>query len=421
MTPDSGRQVAKTIIFIVVLALGISENLARKANVISIERDWVPALALETGPIRFTLTQVNATMAMIDMISKLIAPIAISGLISVVPSVRFGVAAIAATNMISLGPEIWSARSLWDQCDALRQPKLPSLVEFDSERELYISNWWNNYIPSLKLFFSTEVWVPSMTMSMLHSSMLSVTGIVIVFLLNSGYSLKVVTIAEAASSAFEIGSTFLAPVAVRRLCPTTSAGSHRLMNVPQQGEEEVLSDTDSDIDADDLIRKDDTRLDVNAGVIRLGLWGVFEMFLTLAPTLPLLYYLTHTLAYPIPPSSSSPTLTSHPFLTLSLLFLLSASRLGRGLFSLSTQQLAQARVPAHHRSSYAGTEIAFVSLFGLSHHVGAAIWSHPEQFSWLALGSVGAVGVSSLMFGWWARRERGHLVHWNWLATWRGK
>ncbi|XTI89170.1 hypothetical protein V2W45_1458060 [Cenococcum geophilum] len=385
MTPDSGRQVAKTIIFIVVLALGISENLARKANVISIERDWVPALALETGPIRFTLTQVNATMAMIDMISKLIAPIAISGLISVVPSVRFGVAAIAATNMISLGPEIWSARSLWDQATLLQ-------AWLDS-----ISNWWNNYIPSLKLFFSTEVWVPSMTMSMLHSSMLSVTGIVIVFLLNSGYSLKVVTIAEAASSAFEIGSTFLAPVAVRRLCPTTSAGSHRLMNVPQQGEEEVLSDTDSDIDADDLIRKDDTRLDVNAGVIRLGLWGVFEMFLTLAPTLPLLYYLTHTLAYPIPPSSSSPTLTSHPFLTLSLLFLLSASRLGRGLFSLSTQQLAQARVPAHHRSSYAGTEIAFVSLFGLSHHVGAAIWSHPEQFSWLALGSVGAVGSHYLV------------------------
>jgi iron-regulated transporter 1 len=330
--------VAKTIVFIVVLALGISENLARKANMISIERDWVPALAPETGPIRFTLTQVNATMAMIDMISKLIAPIAISGLISVVSSVRFGVAAIAATNVVSLGPEIWSARSLWDQCDALRQPKLPSLVEFDSERELQrsfsrppratllqawldsISNWRNNYIPSLKLFFSTEVWIPSMAMSMLHSSMLSVTGIVIVFLLNSGYSLKVVTIAEAASSAFEIGSAFLAPVAVRRLCPTTPAGSHRLMDVPQRGEEEVLSDTDSDIDADDLIRKDDMRLDVNAGVIRLGLWGVFEMFLTLvsSPVLPLIPPLSIQLIVPEGPYPAPPLLSytyarlSHP-------------------------------------------------------------------------------------------------------------
>ena len=147
-----------------------------------------------------------------------------------------------------------------------------------------------------------------MAMSMLHSSMLSVTGIVIVFLLNSGYSLKVVTIAEAASSAFEIGSAFLAPVAVRRLCPTTPAGSHRLMNVPRRGEEEVLSDMDSDIDADDLIRKDDTRLDVNAGVIRLGLWGVFEMFLTLvsSPVLPLIPPLSIQLivpegSYPAPP------------------------------------------------------------------------------------------------------------------------
>ena len=331
--------VAKTIIFIVVLTLGISENLARKANMISIERDWVPALAPETGPIRFTLTQVNATMAMIDMICKLIAPIAISSFISVVPSVRFGVAAIAATNVISLGPEIWSARSLWDQCDALKQPKLPSLVGFDSERELRIqrqsfsrppratllqawldsiSNWWNGYIPSLKLFFSTEVWIPSMAMSMLHSSMLSITGIVIVFLLNSGYSLKVVTIAEAASSAFEIGSAFLAPVAVRRLCPTTSAGSHRLMNVSQQGEEEVLFDADSDIDADDPIRKDDTRLDVNAGVIRLGLWGVFEMFLTLvsSPTLPLIHPLSIQLIVPEGPYPAPP-LPSYTYARLS--------------------------------------------------------------------------------------------------------
>ena len=331
--------VAKTIIFIVVLTLGISENLARKANMISIERDWVPALAPETGPIRFTLTQVNATMAMIDMICKLIAPIAISGFISVVPSVRFGVAAIAVTNVISLGPEIWSARSLWDQCDALKQPKLPSLTEFDSERELRIqrqpfsrppratllqawldsiSNWWNGYIPSLKLFFSTEVWIPSMAMSMLHSSMLSITGIVIVFLLNSGYSLKVVTMAEAASSAFEIGSAFLAPVAVRRLCPTTFAGSHRLMDVSQQGEEEVLFDADSDIDADDPIRKDDTGLDVNAGVIRLGLWGVFEMFLTLvsSPMIPLIHPLSIQLIVPEGPYSAPP-LPSYTYARLS--------------------------------------------------------------------------------------------------------
>ncbi|OCL03391.1 hypothetical protein AOQ84DRAFT_347778 [Glonium stellatum] len=389
---------AKTITFIAVLVLGVFENLARKANMISIERDWVPVLAPETGPIRFTLTQVNSIMARIDIVCKLIAPIAVSGFISVVPSVRIGVVALAATNLISLAPEIWSAKLLWD----------------------HISAWWNGYIPSLKLFFSTEVWIPSMAMSMLHSSVLSVTGIVIVFLLNSGYSLKVVTLAEAASSAFEIGSTFLAPVAVRKLSLTTLTRSHGLMNISHQ-DEEILSDTDSDIDADDPLHKNNFTPDVNVGIIRLGLWGVFGMLLTLAPTLPLLYQLTHMLAYPIPPNSSSPTLYSHPLLTIFLLILLSASRLGRGLFSLSTQQLAQARVPAHHRSSYAGTEIAFVSLFGLSHHVGGAIWSHPEQFSWLALGSVGAVGASSLMYGWWARSERGHLIHRNRLSMWRGQ
>ncbi|OCK85430.1 hypothetical protein K432DRAFT_343183 [Lepidopterella palustris CBS 459.81] len=443
------RGAAKTIVFAVVLTLGVFENLSRRANVISMERDWVPILAPETGPECFTLTQINATMARIDMVCKLIAPIIISGFLSVAPSVRFGVVCIAAANILSTFLEIWSAKWLWDQCDILRKPKLSAILEFDSEGNFEtrhrsesqasritffqawvdsITSWWHGYIPSLKLFFATEVWIPSMSMSILHSSVLSVTGTVIVFLLNSGLSLKGVVLAEAASSAFEIGSTFLAPIAVRKLSINISSSSHQLVDVSHKEDEETLSDIDSDIsdlDPEDPLSKDDTMPDINAGVTRLGLWGVFEMFMTLAPTVPLLYHLTSILPYPLPPSSASPPLGSHPLLMFTLLALLSASRFGRGLFSLSTQQLAQARVPAHQRSSFAGTEMAFVSLFGLSHHVGAAIWSKPQQFGWLALGSAVAVGMSLVMFSWWARGERGHLVHLGWMGWWwrerRGK
>jgi hypothetical protein len=49
--------------------------------------------------------------------------------------------------------------------------------------------------------------------------------------------------------------------------------------------------------------------------------------------------------------------------------------------------------------------MSFVSLFGLGHWVITAIWSKHEQFRWLALGSVAAVGCSVGIYAWWLRAE----------------
>ncbi|KAF2489880.1 hypothetical protein BU16DRAFT_566978 [Lophium mytilinum] len=423
------RGAPKHIVFAFGLGLGVIETLSRKANVISMERDWVPVLAPETGAIHFTLTQVNATMARIDMICKVLAPIAVSGFLSIVPSIRYGVVGIASTNILSLWLEFWTARWLWSQCHTLREPKLPAILEFDSNGDLLshaypsqgrntflavwiesVQAWWHGYIPSLRLFFSTEVWIPTIAMCTTHASVLSVSGSLIVFLLNSGYSMKVVTVAETASAIFEVGSTFVGPYAVRKLSPMASPASHVLLTVSAKDDSSTSSDDEEDVesdgDPDDPLNHHNTGPDINTGITRLGLWGILSMALTLTPTVPLFAYLIHTLTYPIPPSSDSPSLTSHLPLSLFLLLLLSASRLGRGLLQLSTQQLAQARVPAHQRSSFAGTEIAFVSVFGLSHNIGTAIWSAPAQFGWLAGWSAVAVGTAAGAFGWWVRMER---------------
>ena len=98
---------------------------------------------------------------------------------------------------------------------------------------------------------------------------------------------------------------------------------------------------------------------------------------------------------------------------VSLFTFLSLSRLGLWTFDLTIQELTQTRVPPHTRSSFAGTEMSFVSVFELGNSIAAAILSRPEDFRWLALGSLGAVGLSTCMYAIWVRQQRGHLVHWE--------
>lgn len=57
--------------------------------------------------------------------------------------------------------------------------------------------------------------------------------------------------------------------------------------------------------------------------------------------------------------------------------------------------------------------MAFVSLFELGQWILGVIISKPEDFRWIALISVGAVALSAVMYAFWVRRQRGHLMHWE--------
>jgi solute carrier family 40 (iron-regulated transporter), member 1 len=124
-------------------------------------------------------------------------------------------------------------------------------------------------------------------------------------------------------------------------------------------------------------------------------------------------YLTHVLHYPLSRTPNSPAFTAYPVATLVLFFCLASSRLGRGIFSLTTQQLAQSRLPPHQRSSFAGTETAFVSIFGLAHSLGTAIWSEPAEFGWLAFASWIMVAASAVIYVWWWMKETAKVRHWE--------
>lgn len=262
----------KTVAFSLLLLLGIIESLSRKANVISIEQDWVPVLAPVATPGGYTLTHINAMMARVDMICKLIAPIAVSWFLSAV-STRVGVVVVALTNGFSFAAELWSAKKLWNQCPWLSERKTVQTPDNPhhpaSENGFSLKSSIEKastlpaaYLESLKFYFSSDVCMPSLAMCVTHASVLSITSVTVVFLLDSGYSLRLVTAGEAFSALFEISSTLFMPFAVRRMMSTMT---------PQEEE-------DDDVLAKSPILENAAQFQsVDVAISRIGLSGVVSM------------------------------------------------------------------------------------------------------------------------------------------------
>lgn len=235
----------KTVAFSILLGLGVVESLSRKANLISLERSWVPVLCPSCTE-SYTLTAVNAIMARIDMVCKMVAPISISWFLSAIPSMKLAIGILAVLNILSLGLEWLSAHSLWKMSSGLRaqhqsvqRDEIQTLDKMDgSESPIFslirqILSWEPAYIYSLKLYFASEVWAPSLSMCITHTSILSVTGVTVVFLLDSGYSLQLVNIGQTASAFCELSSTFIIPIVVRRWAKSMGNNPHRVRPILQ--------------------------------------------------------------------------------------------------------------------------------------------------------------------------------------------
>jgi solute carrier family 40 (iron-regulated transporter), member 1 len=74
------------------------------------------------------------------------------------------------------------------------------------------------------------------------------------------------------------------------------------------------------------------------------------------------------------------------------------------MIHLMVQELGQVEIPASQRSTFAGTEQSFFSLFALCHWAATVGWSRPDQFRYLALGSLLVTGVGVAIFAWWERK-----------------
>ena len=285
------------------MALGFVERLSRVANLISIERDWVPTLATaaihEKEPAKYELTQLNAVMSRIDLICKLGAPIMMSVFMSATKSTWLGAVAMIALNLLTWPLEYWTARKAWHgslQLQELKNTEASSITTAGAgdansdgpsiehgpfglrvwDRAIKIMeslvSWLRNYALSLQLYFTTDIWMPSLAMTGLHFSVLVFSGTLTVFLVNSGFSLKLITGAEVLSAVFELSSTYVFPWGVRILSAQRTT-YHALAS--------------SEIEDEDQMRDESLSQEYQRrGVSRLGIWALALMLLCLVSTDP---------------------------------------------------------------------------------------------------------------------------------------
>ena len=260
----------KEAVFALIIVMGILEGLSANGNMLSMERDWVVTAASPDGQ-PYDLTQLNSSMRRIDLICKLIAPIAISVVISTT-SIQTGVLVVGSMNTISWALEYWCARIVWLRNPRLKAPKAtndhgsPDTTS-SSGAASFLSRARHSlqrYTGDFRRYFSSPVWIPSLSLALLHISALAYNATLITYLLTIGFSLDLITIARAAGSVVEISSTVVTPVGVRYL---GNPKTHSRSNDPEDDREEA---TDTLLETPRVAEEAKTE----TGLERLGLWGI---------------------------------------------------------------------------------------------------------------------------------------------------
>lgn len=310
---SSSYPAPKHLFFAAALVLGMVEKLSRGTNILSMERDWVPTLANTSvdvnRPTPYDLTHLNTTMRRLDMLCKLIAPLAVSTFISTVGSERIAVGVLAAIGTLSLGPECWGVKQVWDQNSRLRArkggidhsgisddqdqamqlcyTKMPSarlapdalgkiVLKFEASIRAFVAD--------LIYYFCTPVWIPSLCAAVPHASVLTFSGTMLTYLLNAGYSLNTITGARASGAVFEIGSTFIFPWAVGILSAPKHAprrydrGAYHEI---EQREASSTSDTSLGGADDKDTQRSQNDLVKEHSVTRVGYWALGGLLLSL--------------------------------------------------------------------------------------------------------------------------------------------
>jgi iron-regulated transporter 1 len=388
----------RTALFVVVLLLSISERLSRIANLLSIERDWVPAMsvpvaALKEGapPPKHGLTDMNAVMSRIDLVCKLLGPIALSAFTSAVGDLRLVVVTVLFLNAAFWPVEICSARRVYRLNAGLKEPKTRVTDESTSRG---IAQWFRNYRDNILIYFAYPVWLPSIALAILNFSVLNYGPTLTVYLLNSHFKLSFITAGKALSAIAELASTFLTPWLVRFI--------GRGQRGQTRADRPATYTYDGATEEDPLLRGLTKRVlihETDTAVALLGFWSTIQMFLCLIPACLALW------APSFSPSNSLSILITSTLITSTLLAFIPLSRFGRRTNHLTTTQLTQTLVPPSHRAAFAGAEQCFVSAFALGHWLATAACSRLGDFRWLALGSVGATGVSVVVYFGWLTRQ----------------
>ncbi|KAF4975832.1 hypothetical protein FZEAL_7451 [Fusarium zealandicum] len=341
------------------------EKLAAIMNLVSVERDWVVVVAQSDTT---ALRTMNSQMRRIDLICKLLGPFFIGIMDSI--STETAIFVNLGMNCTSVIVEYFTIARVYHQVPELQQPKTtPRIAELDGENSQQTAQGpWRSLKKAVRklrqdlgLYFNHPVFVPSFAGALLYCNVLSFSGVMVTYLLSSGYTSTQIAVARTVSVAFEVLATWVGPWLMKRIGP-----------------------------------------------VRAGLWFSTWQLSCLAVGISIFW------------RYSDNVLVS----TLGLVGGSILSRVGLWGFDLSTQIIIQEEteaslnimpiqeVEAENRGAFSAVEASWQSLFEMCSYTSTIIFSSPSQFHNPTALSVTAVFCAWALYSRFVRKRRGHLVHW---------
>jgi len=293
------------------------------------------------------LATMNAQMRRIDLFCKLVAPLAIS----LVDSYSTKVAAIvtAALSIASVSIEYFAIARVYQTVPALRDPK--SSDEDASNRQPGSAK---DRLAGAAAVVSTYVrhpaFLPSFALALLYLTVLSFSGQLITYLLAQDISSASVALLRGVAAIFELSATWLSPWLHRRI-----------------------------------------------GTVRSGIWFLNAELLFVAFACGILW---------LPDEHKSKVAV-----TLTLVSMVILSRTGLWGFDLSAQLIIQDEVEPDARGTFSSLEASCQNIFEMLAFLSTIVFPRPEQFKIPAAISAGAVATAALLFAYFVRKRRGHLLH----------
>lgn len=346
------------LIFPLLVIFACFEKLFAIMNTVAIERDWVLVIAADNDG---TLQILNAQMRRIDLLCKLLSPLAIAFLHSW--SANLAVWITLGTNATSVLIEYWFIAKVFWSVPSLGQENhspetmetrvTPSeIAESARSRTEPFQRFIKSLCKPLVSYMGQTGFLPSLALSTLYLTVLSFSGQMITYLLSipsPRFTPSTIGLLRMVSTLAELSSTFAAPDLMSRIGP-----------------------------------------------VRAGIWFLSWQAATLTPAVYVLWTGFDGLGQ-----------ASLPVFIITLIL----SRFGLWSFDLCAQLIIQESVVPSHRGSFSSFEASLQNFFELCAFASTVVFPKPQQFCYPALLSLAAVYCSAALYAKFVRDRRGHLLH----------
>ncbi|KAJ4269996.1 hypothetical protein NW762_001669 [Fusarium torreyae] len=337
----------------VLILMACIEKLAAIMNLVSVERDWVIVVA-HSGT--SALRTMNSQMRRIDLICKLLGPFFI-GIIDGI-STETAILVNLTMNCASVILEYFTISRVYYQVPELQQPKTAPQIAAANEGNVQQArqSLWKSFKKGvqkayldLRLYFKHPAFSPSFSVALLYCTVLSFGGVMVTYLLSSGFTSTQIAAMRTVSVAFEVLATWIGPWLMKKIGP-----------------------------------------------VRAGIWFLSWQLACLAVGVSVFWrYANNVLVS-----------------TLGLVGGSILSRVGLWGADLSAQVIIQEEVEAENRGAFSAVEASWQNVFEMCSYTSAIIFSSPSQFHNPTALSVTAVFFAWVLYSSFVKKRRGHLVHW---------